>query len=94
VNSFITEQQPNNEGSFRLSSGQTILQKPILVINHQCDMTFYERQKDIYRQFTIYIPYSYYNSGRIGLKIFYIGQLGLHINYPSERNAPLIDITT
>ncbi|VDN90573.1 unnamed protein product [Brugia pahangi] len=94
VNSFITEQQPNNEGSFRLSSGQTILQKPILVINHQCDMTFYERQKDIYRQFTIYIPYSYYNSGRIGLKIFHIGQLGLHINYPNERNAPLIDITT
>ncbi|VDM21284.1 unnamed protein product [Wuchereria bancrofti] len=94
MNSFIIEQQPNNEGYFRLSSGQTILQKPILVINHQCGMTFNERQKDIYRQFTIYIPYSYYNSGRIGLKVFHIGRLGLDINYPNERNEPIIDITT
>ncbi|EFO22029.1 hypothetical protein LOAG_06464, partial [Loa loa] len=94
ADNFITEQQPNNEGHFRLFSGRTMLQKPILVINHQCDMTYYECQKDIYRQFIIYIPYSYYNSGRIGLKVFHIGRLGLSIKYPNERNEPLTDITT
>uniref|UniRef100_A0A8R1TKJ0 ZP domain-containing protein n=2 Tax=Onchocerca TaxID=6281 RepID=A0A8R1TKJ0_ONCVO len=94
MDSFITEQQPNHDGYFRLYGARTMLQKPTLVISHQCGMTHNERQKDIYRQFIIYIPYFYYNSGRIGLKIFHIGRLGLDINYPNERNEPLTDITT
>uniref|UniRef100_A0A915PKP0 Uncharacterized protein n=1 Tax=Setaria digitata TaxID=48799 RepID=A0A915PKP0_9BILA len=94
VENFITEQQPNHDGYFHLSTGRTVLQKPILVINHQCDIGKKERLKEIYRQFIIYIPYFYYNPGRIGLKVFHIGRLGLGINYPNERNEALVDITS
>uniref|UniRef100_A0A0R3S4A4 N-acetylmuramoyl-L-alanine amidase n=1 Tax=Elaeophora elaphi TaxID=1147741 RepID=A0A0R3S4A4_9BILA len=94
MDSFITEQQPNHKGHFRLFGGRTMLEKPILVINHQCGLANNKHQKDIYRQFIIYIPYSYYNSARIGLKVFHIGRLGLDINYPNERNEPLIDLMT
>lgn len=39
---FVVEQQPDSRGQFRLSSGRAQLQKPILVISHQCGVTDYE----------------------------------------------------
>lgn len=45
MNSLISEEKQNNEGFFQLFGTPKILQKPILVINHQCGITFAEWQK-------------------------------------------------
>ncbi|VDK58671.1 unnamed protein product [Gongylonema pulchrum] len=94
VESFVEEQQVQNNGRFRLSSGRAALQKPILVISHQCGAAAHELQAGIYRQFAVYLPYSYYNPGRIGLKVFDIGRLSLDLVYPNEQNAELVDISS
>uniref|UniRef100_A0A0M3HPR2 Transthyretin-like family protein n=1 Tax=Ascaris lumbricoides TaxID=6252 RepID=A0A0M3HPR2_ASCLU len=89
--SFVAEETLDGD-LFHIDSGRATLDEPILQINHQCDMSYSEITKGLYRQFVIRIPFFYYNAGRVGLREFNIGKLSLHLIYPGEVSRRLSDL--
>uniref|UniRef100_A0A0M3KC43 ZP domain-containing protein n=1 Tax=Anisakis simplex TaxID=6269 RepID=A0A0M3KC43_ANISI len=78
--------------SFAVDSGRAKLEEPILQISHQCDMSVDDISKGHYRQFLIKVPFYYYNVGRVGLRDFNVGKLGLQLIYPGESINKLEDL--